>query len=98
MIIINKNADFSGCGLGKIIFKVSNEVNKLLDSLYDNLDFKYKLIFQQFIDDIGYTLHGLVDIIYHTFADERGRILFHHSEHTDATINVLLACHTSHLG
>lgn len=53
MIIINKNADFSGCGLGKITFKVSNEVNKLLDSLYDNLDFKYKLIFQQFVDEIG---------------------------------------------
>lgn len=53
MIIINKNADFSGCGLGKITFKVSNEVNELLDSLYDNLDFKYKLIFQQFVDDIG---------------------------------------------
>lgn len=53
MIIINKNADFSGCGLGKITFKVSKEVNELLDSLYDNLDFKYKLIFQQFIDDIG---------------------------------------------
>lgn len=53
MIIINKNADFSGCGLGKITFKVSKEVNELLDSLYDNLDFKYKLIFQQFVDDIG---------------------------------------------
>lgn len=53
MIIINKNADFSGCGLGKITFKVSNEVNELLDSLYENLDFKYKLIFQQFVDDIG---------------------------------------------
>lgn len=53
MIIINKNADFSGCGLGKITFKVSEEVNELLDSLYDNLDFKYKLIFQQFVDDIG---------------------------------------------
>lgn len=53
MIIINKNADFSDCGLGKITFKVSNEVNELLDSLYDNLDFKYKLIFQQFVDGIG---------------------------------------------
>lgn len=53
MIIINKNADFSGCGLGKITFKVSKEVNELLDSLYDNLDFKYELIFQQFVDDIG---------------------------------------------
>ena len=53
MIIINKNADFSGCGLGKITLKVSDEVNELLDSLYDNLDFKYKLIFQQFVDDIG---------------------------------------------
>lgn len=53
MIIINKNADFSGCGLGKITLKVSNEVNELLDSIYDNLDFKYKLIFQQFVDDIG---------------------------------------------
>ena len=53
MIIINKNADFSSCGLGKITFKVSKEVNELLDSLYDNLDFKYKLIFQQFVDDIG---------------------------------------------
>lgn len=53
MIIINKNADFSSCGLGKITFKVSNEVNELLDSLYGGLDFRYKLIFQQFIDDIG---------------------------------------------
>lgn len=53
MIIINKNADFSGCGLGKLTFKVSSEVNSLLDSLYENLDFKYKLIFQQFVDDIG---------------------------------------------
>ena len=53
MIIINKNADFSGCGLGKITFKVSKEVNELLDSLYDNLELRYKLVFQQFIDEIG---------------------------------------------
>lgn len=57
MIIINKNADFSQCGIGQLVTEVDSEVNSLLDTCYENLDLSLKLIFQKFINDIG-GLHG----------------------------------------
>jgi hypothetical protein len=57
MIIINKNADFSQCGIGQLVYKVDDDVNALLDASYENLDLSLKLIFQKFINDIG-GLHG----------------------------------------
>jgi hypothetical protein len=53
MIIINKNADFSQCGIGQLVYKVDDDVNALLDASYENLDFSLKLMFQKFINDIG---------------------------------------------
>lgn len=53
MIIVNKKADFSQCGIGQLVYKVDDDVNALLDASYENLDFSLKLMFQKFINDIG---------------------------------------------
>lgn len=60
MIIINKKADFSQCGIGQLAYKVDSDVEALLNASFDNLPFELKLMFQQFINDIG----GLNGVIY----------------------------------
>ena len=51
----------------------------------------------QLLDDVGQTLSGFVNVIDVPLADKRRRVLFHHGEYGDATIEVLLTCDTGHL-
>lgn len=53
MIIINKNADFSQCGIGKVVYKIEDDVKAVLDKCYENLDYSLGLEFQRFINNIG---------------------------------------------
>lgn len=53
MIIVNKQADFSNCGIGKIAYKVEDDVKALLDTCFSGLSYEYKFAFQQFITSIG---------------------------------------------
>lgn len=51
MIIINKGADYSACGLGKIPYFTPEIANML--SIYSKITNFQKYAFQKFIDDIG---------------------------------------------
>lgn len=53
MIIINKNADFSQCGIGKVVYKIEDDVKTVLDKCFENLDYGLGLEFQRFINNIG---------------------------------------------
>jgi hypothetical protein len=52
----------------------------------------------QFLDDTGKALSGLVNVVDHSLADERGRGLLDDGEYIDTPVEVLLSRDTGHFG
>ena len=76
---------------------VTDAADRLSADAYEHLSDARLELSLQLLDDVREALRRFVDVVNHTFTNERRRLLLDHGEHRDAAIGLLLSGNARHL-